>query len=65
MDMAKLLAIAEAGVRWNKKGKKGFALCPYCGANLLVKSTQGEIRYCRCSNASCVANLIKATIKAS
>lgn len=65
MDTVKLFAIAEAGATWKKKGKKGFALCPYCGAKLLVKSTQGQIRYCKCSNASCVANLINATIKAS
>lgn len=65
MDAISLRAVAECGVAWNKKGKKGYALCPYCGAKLLVKSTQGKIRYCKCSNASCVANMINATIKAS
>lgn len=65
MNVPMIMGIAENGVSWNKKGKKGYAICPFCGKKLLVKSTQGEIRYCKCRDENCVSNLLNITIKAS
>lgn len=65
MDITMILKVAENGVVWHKKKKKGYALCPYCGKRLKVKSTQNAVRYCKCSDENCVSNLLNITIKAS